>query len=329
MAPRKAGEGGKVMLAVTGVTGQVGGRVAARLARLGVPQRLIVRDPSRAPRLPDAEVFGIESYGDPVAIGKALSGVDTMFLVSAHDLMSVIGKAEDNGQPVPSYNRLHQHISAVCAAAAVGVKRIVYLSFLNATPDATFVLSQEHYRTEEFIRSTGVGFTFLRQGLYMDRVPAHVMSDDTIRACAGEGRAAWTAQDDIADVVVAVMIGDGHDRQTYDVTGPEALTMTETAERLSAVIGRRITYRAQTPHEVRAYRNTSRLIDIEMKRKAMTGRGMTDIEAEGWVTHYLQIATGEAGAVSDTVPRLTGHPAQNLADYLRLHPESYAALLTR
>jgi NAD(P)H dehydrogenase (quinone) len=317
------------MLAVTGVTGRVGGRVADRLARLGLPQRLIARDPSRVPRLPGAEVFRVASYGDPVSMGEALSGVDTMFLVSAHDVMSVIGKAEDNGQPVPSYNRLHQHISAVCAAAAVGVKRIVYLSFLNATPDATFVLSQEHYRTEEFIRSTGIGFTFLRQGLYMDRVPTHVMSDDTIRACAGEGRAAWTDHDDIADVAVAVMTGDGHDGQTYDVTGPEALTMAETAEHLSAVIGRKITYHAQTPHEVRAYRNTSRLADLEMKRRAVTGRGMTEIEVEGWVTHYLQIATGEAGVVSDTVPRLTGHPARSLAEYLNSHPESYRTLRAR
>lgn len=317
------------MLAVTGVTGQVGGRVAVRLARLGLRQRLIVRDLSRAPNLPGAEVFRVASYGDPIAMGKALSGVDTVFLVSAHDLLSVIGKAEDNQQAVPSYNRLHQHISAVCAAAAVGVKRIVYLSFLNAAPDATFVLSQEHYRTEEFIRSTGAGFTFLRQGLYMDRVPTHVMRDDTIRACAGEGRAAWTAHDDIADVAVAVMTGDGHEGQTYDVTGPEALTMAETAERLSAVVGRRIVYCSQTPHEVRTYRNTSRLVDIEMNRRTMTGRGMTKIEVEGWVTHYLQIATGEAGIVSDTVPRLTGHPAENLADYLKSHPESYQALLAR
>jgi NAD(P)H dehydrogenase (quinone) len=317
------------MLAVTGVTGRVGSRVAARLARLGFPQRLIVRDPSRMPSLPGAEVFRIASYADPAAMGKALSGVDTMFLVSAHDLMSVIGKAEDNQQPVPSYNRLHQHISAVSAAVAAGVKRIVYLSFLNATPDATFILSREHYQTEEFIQSTGVGFTFLRQGLFMDRVPAHVMSDDVIRACAGEGRASWTDHDDIADVAVAVMTGDGHDGRIYDVTGPEALTMAQTAEHLSAVIGRKITYHSQTPHEVRAYRNTSRLVDIEMNRRAVTGRGMTDIEVEGWVTHYLQIATGEAGVVSDTVPRLTGHPAQNLRDYLKIHPESYQALCAK
>ena len=96
------------MLAVTGATGEVGGRVAVHLARLGLPQRLIVRDPSRAPSLPGAEVFQVASYGDPAAMGRALSAVDTMFLVSAHDEMLVIKQTEEGGRPLPYYDRLHQ-----------------------------------------------------------------------------------------------------------------------------------------------------------------------------------------------------------------------------
>jgi NAD(P)H dehydrogenase (quinone) len=317
------------MLAVTGATGQIGRRVAARLALLGLPQRLIVRDPSRTPRFPGADIFQVSSYGDPIAMGKALSGVETMFLVSAQEVMGVIKQSEDHNLAMPYYDRLHQHICAVSAAAAVGVQRVVYLSFLNAAPDATFILAREHFRTEEFVRSTGVAFTFLRQGLYMDNVPQHVMSDDVIRAPAGQGRVAWIARDDIADVVVAVMTGNGHEGQTYNLTGPEALTMEETAELLSAVIGRRILYQALTPHEARIHRNMSRMIDHEIARQTTTGRGITEPELEGWISHYLQIATGEAGPVCDSVPRLAGHPAQSLPDYLEKHPESYTHSLRR
>jgi NAD(P)H dehydrogenase (quinone) len=317
------------MLAVTGATGQVGGRVAVRLARLGLPQRLIVRDRSRAPKLPGADIFQVSSYGDPIAMGKALSGVETLFLVSAQEVMGVIKQSKDNNTTIPYYDRLHQHICAVSAAAAVGVRHVIYLSFLNAAPDATFILAREHFRTEEFVRSTGVPFTFLRQGLYMDNVPQHIMSDDVMRAPAGQGRAAWIARDDIADAVVAVMTGRGHEGQTYNLTGPEALTMEETAEQLSAVIGRNISYQAQTPHEARIVRNMSRMTDHEVLRQSTTGTGITDVELEGWISHYLQIATGEAGPVSDSVPRLTSHPAQSLADYLEKHPESYNSFLKR
>jgi len=315
------------MVAVTGSTGEIGGRVAVRLARIGLPQRLIVRDPSSAPQLPGASVYQVSSYGELAGMGRALSGVDTLFLVSAHDVMAKIRESEERGVPTPYYDRLHQHIAAVSAAGAVGVRLVVYLSFLNSAPDATFILAREHFLTEQFIRSTGIAFTFLRQGLYMDKVPEHVMNDDVIRAPAGEGRAAWTARDDIADVAVAVLTGNDHDGKTYDVTGPEALTMRETAELLSEAIGRRISYEALTPHEARTQRNMSRMVNLETSRRASTGKGITEPELEGWISHYLQIATGEAGTVSDVVPRLTGHPAQTLADYLKNHPESYRHLL--
>jgi NAD(P)H dehydrogenase (quinone) len=315
------------MLAVTGVTGEVGGRIAARLAELGLAQRLIVRDPSRAPSLPGAEVMVASSYADAVAMGQALAGVETLFLVSAQDRMGFIRRCAEARVPLPAYDRVQEHTAAVAAAAAVGVKRIVYLSFISAAPDATFILGRDHFHTEEYIRSTGVPFTFLRQSLYMDKAPLHVSADGVIRGPAGEGRSAWTARDDIADVAVAVMTGSGHEGLTYDVTGPEALTLAETAERLSAVTGRRITYQAQTPHETRTLRNASRLDEWEANRQAVTGHGITDYEVEVWVSHYLQMATGEAAIVSDTVPRLTGHKAISLAEYLDKYPESYQHLL--
>ena len=317
------------MLAVTGATGQVGGRVAARLAKLGRKQRLIVRDPARAPNLPNAEVVPASSYGDAVAMGRALSGVDTLFLVSAQDRMGVAQRSAAEKTPNLTYDRTMQQVTAVDAAAAIGVRHIIYLSFLNAAADSTFVLARDHFHTEEHIRSLGMPFTFLRMSLYTEHVPAHVSDDGVIRAPAGEGHAAWVTRDDLADVAVAVMTESGHEGCTYDVTGPEALTMVETAERLSHATGRKITYQAQTPHEARTTHTTSGMDKFEAEQIRLTGSGLDDYAVEVWVTHFLQIATGELATVSDTVPRLTGHPAQSLAEYLEKHPESYRHLLKR
>lgn len=310
------------MFAVTGSTGEIGRRVAEGLARRGLEQRLIVRDPARAPQLPGAEVAGVTSYGDARAMGRALSGVETLFLVSGHDSIGIIHRAMMNGEPVPAHNRVHEHVAAVAAAAAVGVGRIVYLSFVSPAPDATFILAREHFHTEEYIRSTGLAFTFLRQGLYMDRVAQHVARSDVIRVPAGEGRVAWVSRDDVADSAIGVLGGAGHDGQAYDITGPEALTMAETAERLTQALGRRITYEAQTPHEARTARNTSRMEEMEAARRARTGQGLTDLEVEIWISHYLQIATGEAAKLSDAVPMLCGRPAESLAEFLRKHAVS-------
>ena len=158
-------------------------------------------------------------------------------------------------------------------------------------------------------------------------MPLCVSADDVVRAPAGEGRAAWVTRDDIADVAAAVITSAGHEGRSYDVTGPEALTLVETAERLSAAVGRRITYQAQTPQEARATRLTSRLETFETERKILTGRGLDEYEVEVFVTHFLQIAAGDLARVSDAVPKLTGHPAQSLAEYLQQHPESCFHLL--
>jgi NAD(P)H dehydrogenase (quinone) len=71
------------LIAVTGATGEVGGRVARRLADRGVPQRLLVRDASRAPQLPAAEVRQFPGYHAGEEMRAALEGVHTLFLVPA------------------------------------------------------------------------------------------------------------------------------------------------------------------------------------------------------------------------------------------------------
>jgi hypothetical protein len=60
--------------------------------------------------------------------------------------------------------------------------------------------------------------------------------------------------------------------------------------------------------------------EMDAVREARTGQGLTGLEVEIWISHYLQIATGEVGRVSDAVPKLCGHPASSLAEYLEKHP---------
>src|SRR3954452_24005820 len=136
------------VIAVTGATGALGSRVADRVvagaSAADATVRLVVRDAARAPRLPGAAITEITGgYADGEGFRDALAGVHTLYLVSA-------AEAED---------RLRQHVTAVEAAADAGVARIVYTSFLNASPDAVFTLVRQHYATERAIADTGVRWT--------------------------------------------------------------------------------------------------------------------------------------------------------------------------
>jgi uncharacterized protein YbjT (DUF2867 family) len=255
---------------------------------------LVVRDNARAPDLPGAGVAEA-SYEDPESMRRALSDTRTLFMVSARE----------------SPDRVLRHAAAVDAAVAAGVKRIVYLSFLNAAPDATLTFARDHWHTEEHVRSTGVRYTFLRDGPYLDYLPALAGADGVIRGPAGEGRVGAVARDDVAEVAVAVLLGEGHDGRTYDVTGPEAISLREAAEELSRATGREVVYRPET---------------IEEAYESRSPHG-APWEVEGWVTSYAAIAAGEMDTISDTVGELTGLTPMGLAEFLRRYPESYRHLV--
>ncbi len=288
-------------IAVTGAGGSLGRRVAERLSAAGAPVRLVVRDAARAPSLAGAEVVAAPGgYADGPGLRAALTGADTVYLVSAAE----------------SEDRLEQHRTAVAAAAAAGVRRIVYTSFLGASPDATFTLARQHAATEDAIAATGLRATILRHSMYADFVPFFATLVDgtaVIAAPGGEGRTGFVSRDDLADVGAAVLLRDDDDLAgaVLDVTGPEALALAEAAAVLAEVTGRPAEYRRQT--EAQAW---------ETRRPS----GHPDWEIEGWVSSYLAIAAGELSTVTDVVPRLTGRPARSVAEHLRAHPEDWAHL---
>jgi NAD(P)H dehydrogenase (quinone) len=190
------------------------------------------------------------------------------------------------------------------------VRHIVYLSFIGASPDATFTLARDHWATEQDIRRIAPAYTLLRMNTYLDFVPKLAGPHGVISGPAGDGHVSAVVRDDLADVAVAVLAApDDHLGQTYDVTGGESFTLAEAAGVMSRVSGKQIVFHNETLEE--AYQARGRY-------------GALPSEVEGWVTSYTAIAAGELAAVSDTVLRLTGHPPVTLAEYIRAHRRASA-----
>lgn len=276
------------LIAVTGATGAVGGAVAALLAERGVRQRLVVRDPARAPQV-GAEVRRIADYGAADDVRAALDGVDTLLLIPAAE----------------SADRLDRHRTAVDAAAAAGVRKVMYLSFVAATPDSTFTLGRDHWATEERIRAAGVAWTFARMNLYLDFLPLMVTPQGAIEGPAGTGRAAFVTRDDVAQVLAELLAQGGHDGETHDLTGPEAVTLAEVAARMTAGTGRTVVFTDQT---------------VEQAYASRAHHGAPDWQLDAWVSTYTAIARGELAEVTSTVEHFTGRPAAGLIDFLATHP---------
>ena len=271
-------------LAVTGATGQLGGTVARLVADLH--PRLVVRDPSRAPEIPGTTVAQA-SYDDLAAGVAALRGVDVLLMVSAAE----------------SRTRREEHRTFVRAAAEAGVGHVVYTSFAGASPDAAFTLGRDHHATEQAIRDAGLPHTFLRDNFYLDVLPYFADAAGVIRGPAGDGRVAAVARADVAEVAAVVLRSPAaHAGATYDLTGPEAMTMAEVAARASVALGRTLRFEDETVEEAYASRRAA--------------YGAEDWQLDAWVSTYTAIRDGEVAVVTDDVRRLTGRPPRSLEDVL-------------
>jgi len=272
-------------IAVTGGTGVLGRFVASNIAAAGVSQRLLARTTSKAPDLPGAVVYPF-SYSDRSATAEALSGVDVLFMVSAAE----------------SVDRLVQHRTFIDSAQAAGVRHIVYTSFFGASPTATFTLARDHDATERYIAASGLAHTFLRDNFYIDFMNALVGDDGMIRGPAGDGRVSVVAREDIGRVASAVLLApSSHVNATYDLTGPESLTLDEVAATLSAYRGTPVTFHNETIEE--AY---------ESRAHYHAPAWQTD----AWVSTYTAIAAGETARVSSDVEAITGRRPLTLAEFL-------------
>lgn len=273
------------LIAITGATGHIGRIVTDRLTSVSARTRLVVRDPNRAPT--GSIDVKQATYGDREAAIRALEGVDALFMVSASE----------------SAERLEQHRTFIDAAAAAGVRHVVYTSFLGAAPHATFTLARDHWATEEHLRGSGMSWTFLRDSFYLDFLPALAGDDGVIRGPAGDGRVGAVARIDVAGSAAAVLTDpDLHAGRIYDLTGPQALSLTEVARTITEVTGRITRYRMQTIEEAYASRQTY---------------GVPDWQLDAWVSTYTAIGTGALALVTNTVERLTGTAPQKLTDVLR------------
>lgn len=274
-------------VAISGVTGHIGGTVLRRLANIGEHAHIIglVRDAARAPQREGVEIR-VADYADAVACEKALAGVDVFFMVSASE-------AED---------RVTQHRTVIAAAAKAGVQHIVYTSFVGAGPDATFMLARDHGLTEDAIRASGMAFTILRDNFYLDVLPLFADENGVIRGPAGEGRVAAVARADVADVAIAVLRKpELQAGRTLELTGGEALTFAEVASRASVILEKSMTFVNET---------------VEQAQVSRAHYNAPGWQMDAWVSTYTAIAAGELEVVNGTILMLTGHPPRTLEDVL-------------
>jgi len=271
-------------IAITGATGQLGRLVVNKLKSKVSADNIValVRNPAKAV---DLGVTAREAdYGNPASLERALSGVETLLLISSNE----IGK------------RSAQHRNVIEAAKKAGVQWIVYTSLLHAETSAIKSLSGEHLDTEAALKASGLPFTLLRNGWYTENYTASIpgaIVGGAFLGSAGDAKISSAARADYAEAAVAVLTSEGHKGKIYELAGDKSYTLSELAE-ISRQTGKTIPYK--------------NLSEVNYAT-ALAGFGLPAPIAQAYASFDTGAAQGALFDDGHQLSKLIGHPTTPLA----------------
>ncbi|MBX7227965.1 MAG: SDR family oxidoreductase, partial [Chitinophagales bacterium] len=205
----------------------------AHLLKKTLPNNIIAfaRDEQKAQAL---KAQGIEvrlgHFDDPASLDRAMQGVEKVLLISGLD-----------------HNRVQQHKNIVDAALKAGVKQIAYtgISMRDVNTSVIKPFLNNHFETEDYIKESGLAYTFLRNTLYLDGIPMFAgaqVFDTGIYLPAGDGKVPYALRDEMAEAAANVLLQSGHENRIYEITGGDSYSFEEVAKVLAGLSGKPVTY---------------------------------------------------------------------------------------
>lgn len=295
---------------VTGVDGQLSGRIAENMIQATEAKNLIFTCPSLDRLNPEKrarwEGLGVTlrqgNYNDVEELKRAFDGGDRVYIVSGLDINE----------------RAKQHINAIKAAQTVGVQHVIYTSGadLNTDEYSDMYCAPDHLETEAYLKQCGMPYNVMGNNLYMENyltmyAMMAFMSGNKWYSTSGEGRASFIHKDDSARVAAALLLGKGEPGKKYNVCGSESISVREICEAVSEASGITLEYRpveAEEYYEYLSKLNIPRTIEGDFSKSPVPFCG-ADI-----VTNDATIKTGAMDIKSNDVELLTGQRAKTVSE---------------
>ena len=278
---------------ITGATGTIGSNLLEALEGKGLDAAVMTSRPGHT--VPGHRTLQAD-FADPESLRAAFNGFDTVFLL----------------QPmVPSMVQFG--LNAVAAAQAAGVRTLVRSSGAGADASSPFSLARAHGAIDEAIKASGLQWTLLQPGSFMQNhvnFNAAQIKGGAYYAPHGQGAQALIDARDIAEVAALVLADpEAHQGQAYTLTGEQALTDAVQMAVISEAIGRTVAY-VDIPEAAAA--------------EAMAGMGLPPVLVDWFMSLNAIIKAGYAAGQSPDFQRLTGHAARTFTAFAKEHAAVWA-----
>ncbi|MDJ0782629.1 MAG: SDR family oxidoreductase [Desulfosarcinaceae bacterium] len=276
-------------LLIAGATGNTGSEVVRQLSAAEIPFSALIRDRRKAPEIPNATwVEG--NFTDRDSLAAAFDGHDRIYVaMPAHP---------DNAQ------WMHHLLDA---AQSAGVRHVVKLSGMGANLAAGSEIIRVHAQTDALLKASGIAYTLLQPNSFYQNILsaiATIQAEGAIYISLGESRQSFIDIRDVAAVAVKALTEAGHAGKTYLLSGPEALSFHDLAEKVSKAIGKPVTYHP--------------ISDAQMQAGLLKA-GLSEWEAEKLAEIFSWFAKGGYEAVTPDVESVLGRPPLRFDDFMTAH----------
>lgn len=285
------------MILVSGATGTAGKEIVLQLASLGITVKALVRDMAKAtPFRGKCVHVAVGDLNEPATLEEAFKAVDQALLLPANNA-----------------NQVHQERTFIDAAKRAGVQHIVKFSALGADdPASGSRIARWHAQAEDYLEASGLAWTHLRPCMFMQNLlgsAASIAREGAFYAPLGDARVAHVDVRDIAAVALKTLTEHGHEGKAYTITGPEALTYSQVAQKLTAVLGKPVRYVDVPP---------------EQFKQSLLGAGMPDWYADALLEIFEYVVKPRGTEVTNVVAEIARKAPSTFDQFARDHLAAFS-----
>lgn len=288
----------KQVITVIGSTGTIGHELVNLLSAAGASVRAVLRDFKRARKLPGVTWVQADVSNTDL-LEATLAGTDRLFILTGNR---------------PGFGKTQ--IEVIKAAERLGVKHVVKLSALGATPRTKSPLAYEHWEAEQALEESSMTWTILRPHAFMQNwlgeVAESVKEERAIYAAVGDGKVPFIDARDIAAVAAeALLHPEKHNGQKYVLTSGIAVGYAELADALSQATGKEVVYNS---------------LSMDEMRERMQKQGISDKMIDSYLAlAAYQKAGGATARVSEDVRNVLGREPRSVFDFAKDYKEYFMA----